>query len=118
MISFLHVLKNEIVISGKFNWNSLSYLLSAPIGLLACYTSIKLGIKLLKNPSNFHRANLKISFFLALVFVLKIPYVVDKPVALLSFVLNFIGWFISFLILLVVYEKHKKLETSKKNHIS
>lgn len=112
---FLRAIKNNIIVNGKPQISGILYLLSMPIGLMACYSSITLGLKLLKTPNHFHMANVWIALLSALVFGLKIPYVVDKPIALISFALNCIGWGIATIIMLLALKKHEKYEKDKKD---
>lgn len=107
-IVYNHIIQSFLK-DGKLDWGAVSYSLSMPIGLISCFASISLGISLLKNVQGFHLSDMKIPFLLMLMFACKIPYVIDKPVALVSFSLNSLGWLIAFLIFVIVYFKSKKI---------
>ena len=101
MLSFLQKIKNDIIVNGKLNISALIYILATPIGLMACYSSIKIGLSILDNSTEFHMANLWIALSNTLVFGFKMPYTTDKPIAFTAFILNFIGWLIALIILIV-----------------
>jgi hypothetical protein len=113
----IYYLKNSFIKNGKLDWDGILYFVSMPIGFVSCIASIILGLKLYRNVENFHLSELKIPFLLMLMFAFKIPYVTDKPVALLSFSANSFGWFISFLIFILVFMKSKEVKR-KNNHLS
>ena len=84
-LTFWNELKSNIVSNGQIHWPGVLYSLAAPIGLMACYSSIKLGLLAIDDPSKFHIANLYIAISSALLFGLKIPYMLKgKPLALTS----------------------------------
>ena len=94
----------------------LIYILATPIGLMACYSSIKLGLSVLDNSTEFHMANFWIALSNTLVFGFKMPYSTDKPIAFIAFILNFFGWLIALIILILAYLKHKPSPTQDDEH--
>lgn len=113
-ITFLSELKSSIISNGNVNWSGVFYILAAPVGLLACYSSIKLGLLANNDPSKFHIANLYIAISTAALFAMKIPYMLHgKPLALMSFVLNLIGWLIAIIIFLFALNTHSAYKKDK-----
>jgi len=115
MASLWQAVKNDIMTNGNIKWDAVLYLLSAPVGLMACIASIKGGLEVLKDPSKFHMAPLWIALSSCLIFLSKLPYMMDKPLARTIFIMNCIFWSIATIILYLAYRKHEKLKKIDKN---
>ena len=114
MSSLIQTIKNDLIINGEPNWPSILYALATPIGILACAASMRLGYNLIQDPSKFHMANYWIALTSTFVFACKIPYALNKPLALMAFVINLIGWFIASIIMSIALDKHIKYQTQQK----
>ncbi len=110
--NFDKIIKNDIMRNSKLYWPGILYLLAIPVGILACYSSIKLGLSNLKDPTKFHPANLWIALSCAFLFACKIPfvYIHNKPLATGSFVLNLIGWLLAVIIFVIVWDKQNNMK--------
>ena len=124
MGSFYKALKNDIFSQTKLDRitllqniriASIFYLLATPMGLMACYSSIMLAFNSIKNPANFSIDNLWLALAQALVFGFKLPYSMDKPIAVIAFSLNFIGWLIATIMFLIAYFNHSSSDETDKN---
>ena len=124
MGSFYKALKNDIFSPTKLDRitllqnvriASVFYLLATPMGLMACYSSIMMAFNSIKNPADFLTDNLWQALAQALVFGFKLPYSMDKPIAVVAFSLNFIGWLIATIMFSIAYFKHSSSDENDKN---
>ena len=103
---FLDKVFHDIYSDNTIHFSSILYIIATPIGIMAGYSSMKLGLSNIKDPSQFHMNNFWIAFTSALIFACKIPYAYNKPLALTAFVCNLLIWFIACVIFTIALKKY------------
>ena len=121
MISLFNSIKNEIYSNNKINWAGVLFFTSEPLALLAAYFLLQKGLQCLNNSEIFIISTFYTVIFTALGYVIRIPYMWDKPSALFFLVLNVIMWTIILGIWIkafLMYKESEKSSSNKNNNIN
>jgi len=110
MPSLIDLIKNDLFKKGKINWAGFLFLLSEPAAFVGIIIALRHGLESLENPKIFQESNFHVALFMAIPYVMKIPYMRNKPLALFFLVLNFIGWTLATIVYFMAYEKAKEIK--------
>jgi len=111
MFTIINNIKNELYSNNKINWFGVLFFFSEPLSLLAAYFLLQRGLNSLNNPSTFLISTFFAVIFTTIGYILRIPYMWDKPSALFFLILNVIIWLLvlgTWIYAYINYNKYKK----------
>ena len=114
MSSILNNIKNELFSNNKINWYGVLFFISEPLSLVAAYFLLQRGINCLINPDTFVITTFYAVIFTSLGYVLRLPYMWDKPIALFFLFLNIIVWIVVLGIWINAYFSYNKFKKNSK----
>ena len=117
MFTIINNIKNELFSNNKINWFAVLFFLSEPISIIAAYFLLQRGLQCINDPSTFIYSTYFAVIFTTIGYILRIPYMLNKPSALFFLILNVIIWIFVVTIWIYAYLSFKKFKKIKKNKL-
>jgi len=83
------------------------YFLSEILAIITIIIAITHAFNILNNLDKFQKSNFYVALFISISFIMRIPYMIDKPLGFIFMILNAIGWSFVTLIYFIAYKKLK-----------
>ena len=92
MADIINALKNDLYSNGQINWVGIIFTLSEPIAFGGMYIAYLHAKECVDDPSKFTESNFQIALYLGIAYLMRIPYMWDKPLARVLLIINTLAW--------------------------